>query len=1087
MSRVEWSGRRSRLELLALVVSVVAMSKYAAFACAQAPESRSKPVAADVVLRGGTLIDGTGAPGRRADLAIFGERIVAAGEFEIGPNTKVIDVTALIVAPGFIDLHTHSDRGITEPAKRLNRNYLGQGVTTVVTGNCGLGVVDAGKYLATIDAHGAGTNVIHLIPLGAVRSGIMGSADRAPGPLELTRMKQVVERGMEAGAWGVSSGLIYVPGRYASTPELIELAKVAAGRGGIYASHIRSEGAGLAQSIDEAIAIGKGAGISVHVSHLKASGRAYWGTIGQALSRIAQARSAGLAVTADQYPYIASSTGLGDMVVPDWARQGTAADFARIAGEPERGRKLRAGIEQRLDDHDGGASLRIARYSRRGDWAGLDLATIAKREGTTALEIVLEIERHGGASAINFGMNEDDVREVMRHDFVATASDGTTHVAGPGEQIHPRAYGTFPRKIRYALDDKIITLEQAIRSCTGLPALILGLPDRGILRPGAIADVVVFDPRTFRDAATFEQPTRLAAGLKYLFVNGRALIEGGDLRVGLKTTAKLPGRALRRQRDGQASSIIKVKRMWTGDPAKPWAEAVAVRDGAIAAVGTEAEVNRFRGPLTRAIDRPDLFGLPGLIDAHGHMESLGATGEQLDLRGVASLEEVERRVKERAEATPPGSWITGRNWDQSLWPGAEFPTAAVLDRAAPGRPVWLRRVDGHAGWASSEALRLAKVDKNTKAPPSGQIIRDPDGNLTGVFIDGAMSLVGRAVPSPGKADVKRRLLAAQQIVLEHGLTSVHDAGISQTVADVYRELDREGKLVVRVYGMASLPSGGELAFVGRRPPDSLEHARFELRAVKLFIDGAMGSRGALLFEPYHDDPHNSGLILIDPKLLEAITTAAVRNGWQVCTHAIGDKGNALVLDAYAAARKSVPEARDPRLRIEHAQVVRKQDVARFAALGVIASMQPSHASDDLRWADARLGPSRVDGAYAWRSFVEAGVTLAHGSDFPVEIVNPFWGIYAGITRQEADGKPKGGWHPEQKLSLAETLRGFTSGAAYAAFAEDRLGVLKPGYRADLTILDRDLFQADPAGVLASRVIMTVVDGAVAFERPSAER
>jgi predicted amidohydrolase YtcJ len=345
-----------------------------------------------------------------------------------------------------------------------------------------------------------------------------------------------------------------------------------------------------------------------------------------------------------------------------------------------------------------------------------------------------------------------------------------------------------------------------------------------------------------------------------------------------------------------------------------------------------------------------------------------------------------------------------------------------------------------------------------------------------------MGSVGRAVPSPSKDEIKRHLLAAQQVVLEQGLTSVHDAGISTSIADAYRELDREGKLVVRVYGMASLPSGGELAIAGRRPSAPLEKARFEMRAIKLFIDGAMGSRGALLFEPYSDDRHNSGLLLIDPQLLESVTTTALRNGWQICTHAIGDKGNALVLDAYAAARKAVPEARDPRLRIEHAQVVREQDVARFAALGVIASMQPSHASDDLRWADARLGPDRVAGAYAWRWFVQAGVTLAHGSDFPVEIVNPFWGIYAGITRQEADGKPKGGWHPEQKLSLEETLRGFTSGAAYAGFAEGRLGVLKPGYRADLTILDRDLFQAAPAEVLASQVIMTVVDGTVVFER-----
>src|SRR5262249_7144044 len=258
-------------------------------------------------------------------------------------------------------------------------------------------------------------------------------------------------------------------------------------------------------------------------------------------------------------------------------------------------------------------------------------------------------------------------------------------------------------------------------------------------------------------------------------------------------------------------------------------------------------------------------------------------------------------------------------------------------------------------------------------------------------------------------------------------------------------------------------------------------ARFQLRALKLFIDGAMGSRGGLLFRPYSDDPGNSGLLLIDPKVLEATTTAALRHGWQVATHAIGDKGNALVLDAYAAARQAVSQPRDPRLRIEHAQVVRKPDVRRFAELGVIASMQPSHASDDMRWADARLGPGRVDGAYAGRWFADAGVALAYGSDFPVEIVNPFWGIYAAITRQDAEGRPAAGWHPEHRLTLEEALRGYTAGSAHAAFAEDRLGILKSGFRAGLTLLDRDVFRVKPLDVLPTRVLMTVIDGKILYE------
>jgi len=1039
-------------------------------------------VVADLVLQGGVLVDGTGAPGRRADLAVRGDRIVAVGSFEIDPKARVVDVSSLVVAPGFIDLHTHSDPGITVPAKRLNRNYLMQGVTTVVTGNCGLGVLDVAKYLAAIDAHGAGTNVIHLIPHGVVRSSVMGDVERVPSSDELERMKRLVERGMEAGAWGLSSGLIYVPSRYAGPSELIELSKVVGRHGGLYASHIRNEGANLLESVDEAISIGKGASVPVHISHLKASGKAYWGTVGPALTRIARAREAGQVVTADQYPYIASSTKLAAMVVPHWAIRGTAADFARLAADHHRGEALRRAIEEALDARDNGASIRIARYSAHPDWAGLDLVAIAGRERTTPLEIVLEIERHGGAQAISFGMDEADVREVMRHHFVATASDGSTHLPGPGDQPHPRSYGTFPRKIRYALDDKVLSFEQAVRSCTGLPAEILGLPDRGVLRQGAIADIVVFDPATFRDAATFDRPTLPARGVKYLFVSGQALIAAGRIEEGSNPDAKLPGRALRLHRDGPADLIVRVKRIWTGDSANPWAEALAARDGAIAAVGTWAEVKRFQGRLTRLIEQEGGFATPGLIDAHGHMEALGASQEELDLRGVASLDEIARRVKARIELNPGDSWIRGRNWDQSLWPGGAFPTAAVLDAVAPHRPVWLERVDGHAGWANSEAMRRAKAGRDTQAPSDGQIIRDRDDQLTGVFIDGAMSLIGRAVPPSTKDDLKRRLLAAQKLVFQNGLTCVHDAGISRLTAEAYRELDRDGRLAVRVYGMASVPSGGEVAFVSRRPPESPPKARFELRAIKLFIDGAMGSRGALMFEPYHDDPGNSGLLLIDPKVLEATTTAALAHGWQVCTHAIGDKGNALVLDAYAAARRAVPASRDPRLRIEHAQVVRKDDVRRFALLGVIASMQTSHASDDMRWADARLGPGRSGGAYAWRWFADAGITLANGSDFPVEVVNPFWGIYAGVTRQDAQGKPARGWHPEQVLSLEETLRGFTAGAAFAGFAENRLGILKPGFRADLTVVDRDLFQAKPKDLLATQVVMTIVDGTVVHER-----
>ncbi len=403
----------------------------------------SRTIVADFVLKGGTLVDGTGAAGRVADVAVRGDRIVAVGTFQTGSGTRVIDCRARIVAPGFIDLHNHSDAGIVAAGTRVNRNFLAQGVTTIVTGNCGLGTNDVEKYLSTLELRGAGTNVIHLIPHGVVRSTVMGNADRAPSASELERMKRIVEKGMAAGAWGLSSGLIYVPGRYAETNELIELCRVVHRHGGLYASHIRNEGTRLLESIDEAINIGKQSGIPVHISHLKANGKASWGRIGAAIERIQAVRGAGMIVTADQYPYIASSTQLAAMVIPHWAIQGNAESFTRLAADPQRGEALRREIQKALDERDGGASITIARYKPRPDRIGKNLVAIAQHEGTTPLEVVLDIQRHGGAPAISFGMDENDVREAMRHDFVATASDGSAHMPGNGDQPHPRATARF--------------------------------------------------------------------------------------------------------------------------------------------------------------------------------------------------------------------------------------------------------------------------------------------------------------------------------------------------------------------------------------------------------------------------------------------------------------------------------------------------------------------------------------------------------------------------------------------------------------------------------------------------------------------
>ena len=500
--------------------------------------SAGPSIEADLVIHNASLYDGTGGPAVTGDVAIRGDRIVAVGQFETAGTPRQIDAQGLIVAPGFIDLHNHSDTPITRPDTRLNRNYITQGCTTIVTGNCGGGRVDVGDYLESIDEHGAGTNVVHLIPHGAVRRRVMQLEKRPSTPAELAQMKELFERGMRAGAWGMSTGLIYVPSKYADLSELVELASVVSRFGGIYASHMRNENTRILAAIDETLTIGKRAELPVHISHFKASGRVAWGLAADAVHKVRQARDDGQVVTCDQYPYIASSTSLGAMVVPDEYR--TQSKLVEALADPQQAAKLRQQIESMIRTRSGGASLFIAGYGANRAWQGKDLATLARQQNQPVLELVLDIQRNGGASMVNFGMQEEEVRLIMQQDFVATASDGGAKI--PDNTVpHPRNYGTFPRKIGYyAIDGKIISLSQAIRSSTGLPADILGLKQRGYLRTGAYADLVVFDPETFRDTATFEKPHQYATGVRYLLVNGQLVIDDGQV------TSVLAGRALRR-------------------------------------------------------------------------------------------------------------------------------------------------------------------------------------------------------------------------------------------------------------------------------------------------------------------------------------------------------------------------------------------------------------------------------------------------------------------------------------------------------------------------------------------------------------
>jgi len=486
--------------------------------------AQNKPIDADVLLKNGSIVDGSGKAKYPGNVAIRGDKIVAVGKFQTGKVLLTIDCQGLVIAPGFIDLHNHSDSQVVNRQLSGLVNYLTQGCTTIVTGNCGAGPVDVAAYQEKIAEAGIGANVAHLLPQGSLRSKVMGTALRDPSAEELAEMKRLTKKAMEDGAWGMSTGLIYVPGTYAKTEELIEIAKVVAAHQGIYASHIRNESSDLLSAVDEALRIGREAGLPVHISHFKSTGRENWGLVRRAIEQIEAARKHGQVVTADQYPYIASSTSLDATIIPTWARAGGRKALIKRLEDPQEGKRIRQSMTNNLSKRDGGASIRIARYGPRQDWVGKNVAEIAEQENKSATEIGVEIARNGGAQIVNFSMDQADVRHVMQVPWVATASDGRSYLPG-ADRPHPRNYGTFPRKVGYyALQENVLPMEAAIRSATSLPAKILGLEDRGELKSGKIADIVVFDPEAIKDAATFDNPHQYSKGVKYVYVNGRPAI-----------------------------------------------------------------------------------------------------------------------------------------------------------------------------------------------------------------------------------------------------------------------------------------------------------------------------------------------------------------------------------------------------------------------------------------------------------------------------------------------------------------------------------------------------------------------------------
>jgi predicted amidohydrolase YtcJ len=534
---------------------------------------------------------------------------------------------------------------------------------------------------------------------------------------------------------------------------------------------------------------------------------------------------------------------------------------------------------------------------------------------------------------------------------------------------------------------------------------------------------------------------------------------------------------------GFAGTLVLNARIHTLASADPGVvhEAMVFSDaGRVEAVGTSESLAQAYAGAT-VVDLGGQVVIPGLIDSHAHLAGLAQSFTRANLVGARSKAEALDRLRDFAAGLPDGAWLLGRGWDQNDWPEAEFPNRQDLDAVFPDRPVWLRRVDGHAGWANSRAI--AEVDRDLAGDwqeEGGFIHRDEAGEPTGIFIDKAMNWVERAVPPDPPELMSRALDMATAAMVRQGLTGVHEAGTSLDLVELYRAKIAAGELPVRIYAMAD-GLNEALDWLCENGPYEDASGLLTMRSVKLYADGALGSRGAALLADYSDDPGNRGLTFMDGPTLDAQLRAVLGCGLQVGVHAIGDRANREVLDALERVMPEFPD-NPGRHRLEHAQILDPADIPRFAELGVIAAMQPTHATSDMYWAGERLGDERLAGAYAWHSLAEHGAQLALGSDFPVEAVNPMLGVYAALTRQDLEGWPEGGWLPEERMTREEALLGFTLDAARAGFMEDAVGTLEPGKYADFIVLDRDIMSVPPQDIPGTVVLQTWVGGTKVYQR-----
>jgi predicted amidohydrolase YtcJ len=535
-----------------------------------------------------------------------------------------------------------------------------------------------------------------------------------------------------------------------------------------------------------------------------------------------------------------------------------------------------------------------------------------------------------------------------------------------------------------------------------------------------------------------------------------------------------------------ADLVFKNGNIYTVDDARPKAEAVAVKADRIIFVGSNGEAQKYVGRNTRVIDLGGRTMVPGMTDAHHHLSGVGFREMTLNLEGVNNLEDFLAKVKERVVQKKPGEWVTGRGWIETFWTPPVFPTRWDLDKVAPDNPVFLDRADGHGAVANSAALRIAGVDKSTPSPFGGEISKDKQsGEPNGMMLDAAQDLVQRHIPGTTVAEAERAIILGVNRDVKLGWTQVQDPGGSYAEVALMEKLYEEGKIKLRIYKALSAPGREADRLLSEGPIVGKYGNRLTVRALKLYADGSLGSRSAALLQPYSDKPDTSGFLTIKEEELQPVLQEALRKGIQIETHAIGDRGNRFILDQYEKAMNAVPKAewkiKAPRWRVEHSQIVNPADIPRFARLGVIPSMQPSHAIGDLHFAPSRLGIARLAGTYAWQSFIKSGSIVPGGSDAPVERGEPMIEFYAAVARKDMKGFSGEGWHPEEAVTREQALKMFTAWPAYAAFEEKLRGSIEPGKLADFTVLSADITKIPEAEILKTRCVMTVIGGEVVYE------